>query len=105
MSASSTLRSYNTSLNAYSNDSSMVGLKFDTQLNTLSSAIGNSISETLTEASITSSESSEQIKSNQSQNMLLDEDGKIVPYVDFTSFYQAVRKAKDEGTIPEDAIY
>jgi hypothetical protein len=25
--------------------------------------------------------------------------------VDFTSFYQAVRKAKDEGTIPEDAIY
>ena len=104
MSASSTLRSYNTSFNAYSTDSSTIGLKFDTQLNTLSSAVGNSISETLTEASITSSESSEQIKSNQSQ-MLLDEEGKIGPYVDFTSFYQAVRKAKDEGTIPEDAIY
>lgn len=83
-----------------------MGLKFDTQLNTLYSTVGNSISETLTEASITSStESSEQIKSNQSQNMLLDEDGRIGPYVDFTSFYQSVRKAKDEGTIPEDAIY
>ncbi len=83
-----------------------MGLKFDTQLNTLSSTVGNSISETLTEASITSStESSEQIKSNQSQNMRLDEDGRIGSYVDFTSFYQAVRKAKDEGTIPEDAIY
>jgi hypothetical protein len=104
MSASSTLRSYNTSLSAYSNDSSTMGLKFDNQLNTLSSTVGNSISETLTEASITSSESSEQIKSNQSQ-MFLDEEGKIGPYVDFTSFYEAVRKAKEEGTIPEDAIY
>ena len=102
MSASSTLRSYSASFNTNSNDSLVQGSKFDPQLYTLSS---NSINETLTEASITSSESSEQLKSIQSQNMLLDDEGRIGPYVDFTSFYQGVRKAKDEGTIPEDAVY
>ena len=102
MSASSTLRSYSASFNTNSNDSLLQGSKFDSQLYTLSS---NSINETLTEASITSSESSEQLKSIQSQNMLLDDEGRIGPYVDFTSFYQGVRKAKDEGTIPEDAVY
>jgi hypothetical protein len=37
--------------------------------------------------------------------VLLDEEGKIAPYVDFTAFYQAVQRAKDEGTIPADAKY
>lgn len=78
----------------------MVGPKFDPQLYTLS----NSANETLTEASLTSSDSSEQPKSNQS-HMFVDEEGRIAPYVDFTSFYQAVQKAKDEGTIPKDAVY
>ena len=102
MSASSTLRSYSASFNTNSNDSLVQGSKFDPQLYTLSS---NSINETLTEASITSSESSEQLKSIQSQNMLLDDEGRIGPYVDFTNFCQGVRKAKDEGRIPEDAVY
>lgn len=97
MSPSGTLRSYSMSFNANSESS----VKFDSQLYTLSS----NINETLTEASITSSDSSEQLKSTQSQNVQLDEEGRIGAYVDFSSFYQAVQKAKDEGKIPKDAKY
>lgn len=62
--------------------------------------------DTLTEgASLTSSESSEQPKSGQSLNAVIDEEGRIGPYVDFTNFYQAVHKAKEDGTIPQDAVY
>lgn len=83
-----------------------MGLKFDSQIEVLpSSSINGTLTEMFTEASITSSDSSEQMKSNQSSSMFLDDDGRIAPYVDFSSFYQAVKKAKDEGTIPENAIY
>ena len=81
----------------------MQGSKSYPQLYTSSS---NSVNETLTEASIRSTETSlEQLKLVQSQNMLLDDEGRIGPYVDFTNFCQGVRKAKDEGRIPEDAVY
>ena len=99
-SASSTLRSQSTSFNANS-ESFVLGSRFDPQLYSFS----NNINETLTEASIATSDSSDQMKSTQSQNVMLDEDGRIAPYVDFTNFYQAVRKAKTEGVIPEEAIY
>lgn len=105
-SASSTLRSYHPSLNANTSDPFAMGLKFDSQIEVLpSSSINGTLTEIFTEASITSSDSSEQMKSNQSSSMFLDDDGRIAPYVDFSSFYQAVKKAKDEGTIPENAIY
>lgn len=66
----------------------------------------NSCNDTLTEVSATSSESSEQQpKSNQSNKVVLDEEGKIAPYVDFSSFYEAVRQAQEKGTIPKDSFY
>ena len=103
LSASSTLHSYRVAFNRNSNDSFVQGSKSYPQLYTSSS---NSVNETLTEASIRSTETSlEQLKLVQSQNMLLDDEGRIGPYVDFTSFCQGVRKAKDEGRIPEDAVY
>lgn len=83
-----------------------MGLKFDFQTELLpSSSINGTLTEMFTEASITSSDSSEQMKSNQSSSMFLDDDGRIAPYVEFNGFYQAVKKAKNEGMIPEDAIY
>lgn len=104
ISPSGTLRNSQASLNPNNSESLKLGWKFNSLLNTLSS----NANETLTEASIASSDSSEQLKSTRSQNLSsLEEDPneRIPPYVDFTSFYEAVQKAKDRGTIPKDAKY
>ena len=60
---------------------------------------------TLTEASVTSSDSLEQAKPNNKNQTALDEQGRIAPYVDFSEFYQAVQKSKDDGSIPTDSVY
>lgn len=80
----------------------MRGFRFESP--TYAISINNSTGETLTEASITSSDSLEQPKPNKHQ-AALDAEGRIAPYVDFGDFYQAVHKAKDEGSIPLDSVY
>ncbi len=67
----------------------------------------DSSTDTLIETSITSSESSEQPppKSSLSHKVVLDAEGKIAPYVDFTDFFVAVQTAKDNGVIAADVKY
>lgn len=103
-SASNTLRSFYGTYNlGAGGDYFTHGAKFDSPAASCATNIGN---DTLTEISVTSSESSEQQpKSSKAQKVVLDSEGRIEPYVDFTSFYQAVEKAKKDGTVPSDAIY
>jgi len=98
LSSSSTLRSYLSSTFSVNGDSGLYSTKSDT----ISLADSNSPNETLTEASNTSSDSSELPKS---KKVVLDDECKVTPYVDFTCFYQAVQKAKEDKIIPLDARY
>ena len=95
-SSSNTLRSlYSTYNVAAGGDSMMLG----------GGNNASSWNDTLTEAVSLASSDSEQAKSGQSSRIVLDDEGRVGPYVDFTSFYQAVIKAKEDGTIPQDAVY
>jgi len=94
-SGSSTLRSYYNTFNLDGDSSQSTGTSFPIETDIGSPA------ETLTETSLTASTKDDQKQSK----IVIDGEGRVKPYVDFTCFYQAVRKAKDDGIIPLDATY
>ncbi|XP_035216027.1 TGF-beta-activated kinase 1 and MAP3K7-binding protein 1-like [Stegodyphus dumicola] len=50
----------------------------------------------------TSSESGPQLLFQSANNISLDEDGRVKPYVDFSDFFAAVEEAYKAGLVPED---
>ena len=96
--STSTLRGYLNNSFSVNGDSGLYSTKSDT----ISLTGSNSPNETLTEGSNTSSDNSEISKS---KKIVLDDENKVTPYVDFTCFYQAVQKAKEDKIIPLDARY